>query len=214
MEKQTKKENLFLRTPPNQQIRELLDTKAVSENVSVAELKTKLAKICNVTSEAIRLWTTGYARPDISKLRDIANFFGVTTDYLLGDTESRSIDPQTIAICDNYGLTDISIERLKILTKSQNALYDLVTDFSCIPKPKAKAILKVINVLLENIKYLGYNSNPVLEMLGEFLGFNHEKDAFFELTQTLLKADDNDILQIKMLMLQKALYELRDKISE
>ena len=43
-----------------------------------------LAELISISPQAVIRWETNIAMPDISLLPPIANFFGVTTDYLLG----------------------------------------------------------------------------------------------------------------------------------
>lgn len=52
----------------------------------------------NVTQQAIGSWETAKAIPDAITLSKLADFFGVTTDYLLGRTDnSKIVKQQTIA---------------------------------------------------------------------------------------------------------------------
>lgn len=44
----------------------------------------QLATALNTTDAAISNWENGINEPKISYLKNIANFFGVSTDYLLG----------------------------------------------------------------------------------------------------------------------------------
>lgn len=44
----------------------------------------ELAKVLYVSDGTISNYENGVHYPDVEKLMDIANFFGVTTDYLLG----------------------------------------------------------------------------------------------------------------------------------
>ncbi len=45
----------------------------------------ELGKIFNISGPAVSKWETGQTEPDNKTLKMIANFFGVTTDYLLGN---------------------------------------------------------------------------------------------------------------------------------
>ena len=40
-----------------------------------------------VTNKAVSKWETGEALPEITKLKGLAEVFGVTTDFLLNDNE-------------------------------------------------------------------------------------------------------------------------------
>ena len=46
--------------------------------------QTNIAKVMNVTYNTICFWEKGRSSPNIYELKQIAQFFGVTTDYLLG----------------------------------------------------------------------------------------------------------------------------------
>ena len=54
----------------------------ISENITGVEL----GKILNVTKVAISNWESGKKTPDQETLTKIADYFDVTTDYLLGRT--------------------------------------------------------------------------------------------------------------------------------
>ena len=43
----------------------------------------ELGKILNVCNQTVSFWETGSREPDLDNLRNIASFFGVSTDYLL-----------------------------------------------------------------------------------------------------------------------------------
>ena len=55
----------------------------------------KLAEDLNVSRQAVTKWESGQALPDLLNLKNIAIFFGVTMDELLGDdkiTNSTSFE--------------------------------------------------------------------------------------------------------------------------
>jgi transcriptional regulator with XRE-family HTH domain len=47
----------------------------------------ELSDYFNVTQQAVGTWETGKASPDAITLSKLADFFGVTTDYLLGRSD-------------------------------------------------------------------------------------------------------------------------------
>ena len=49
-----------------------------------------LAAAMQVSRSAIAMWETGASRPRPNSLKKLADFFGVTTDYLLGITPRRT----------------------------------------------------------------------------------------------------------------------------
>lgn len=50
----------------------------------------EFAKIFNVTKQTVSNWESGKRKPDIEMLSKIAQYFDVTTDYLLGNTDKRN----------------------------------------------------------------------------------------------------------------------------
>lgn len=55
-----------------------------SQNLS----QVKFAKIFNISNGTIAMWETGKRQPDSEMLSKIADYFGVSVDYLLGRTET------------------------------------------------------------------------------------------------------------------------------
>ena len=51
-----------------------------------------LARCLGVTRSSVNAWEMGISHPSIEKIIDIAQFFRVSTDYLLGISSSLSID--------------------------------------------------------------------------------------------------------------------------
>lgn len=52
----------------------------------------ELAKIFNVSKQTVSNWESGKRKPDTDTIFKLANFFGVTTDYLLGNDKNNTDD--------------------------------------------------------------------------------------------------------------------------
>ena len=48
--------------------------------------QSELAKILHITKGAISQWENGTKRPTLDNLKELANYFEVTIEYLLGET--------------------------------------------------------------------------------------------------------------------------------
>ena len=65
-----------------------------------------LAAELNISRQAVSRWETGEATPDTDKVVQLSRLFGVTTDYLLGREDQRSVDlsgltaAEATLICD------------------------------------------------------------------------------------------------------------------
>ena len=67
-----------------QRIRDLRKQKKMSQS--------ELAKIIGVTQTTITAWETGKAEPASSAVANLADYFNVTTDYLLGRPDKKDDD--------------------------------------------------------------------------------------------------------------------------
>lgn len=54
--------------------------------------QTELAKAIHASQQAITKWENGKSEPSSSAITDIANYFNVSSDYLLGRTTDRVPD--------------------------------------------------------------------------------------------------------------------------
>ena len=100
-------------------------------------------------------WENGANRPDYETVCRLAKYFGVTTDYLLGASDCKSLDNDIIH--KETGLSEKAIETLK----------------RCIDVDKQNSITLTINTLLEN--------RFVLFKIAQYLYYELEKDEKAEL---------------------------------
>lgn len=102
-------------------------------------LQRQLAEILKITQQTISLYESNKREPDAETLSKIADFFGVTIDYLLGrtdnpnPTEDSTIDDEIMAIMrdlgpditlqfyDLKGMSDEEKENLKIFLQGLKA---------------------------------------------------------------------------------------------
>lgn len=52
----------------------------------------ELAAFLDITQGTISKYLSGERKPDILALKQIAEYFGTTTDYLIGNTDIRNVD--------------------------------------------------------------------------------------------------------------------------
>lgn len=91
----------------------------------------QLADGVGISKGGLSYYENAGRTPDISILERFADYFGVTTDYLLGRTNAQTQKAKLQAVCNHTGLSD----------KAVNLLSDL--------KENSPAQLRVINFLLE-----------------------------------------------------------------
>lgn len=100
------KENKEAQFP--QQLRELRKEKGVSQAVLASEL--------GVSKSTIGLYETGDTLPDAKTLHDLAVYFGVTSDYLLGLSKAREHENHVFAEETHFSASTIA--RLLMFSKS------------------------------------------------------------------------------------------------
>ena len=70
----------------------MFETKIAELRKSKGISQEQLAELLNTSRQAVSKWERGESYPDIDRLKDLAVFFGVSIDYLLGyDVEAASV---------------------------------------------------------------------------------------------------------------------------
>lgn len=92
-------------------------------------LQKELAIELNLSQETISLYESNKREPDYATLQKIADFFNVTTDYLLGRTDIReSLSESTNNLQDNITFEDLEMlkEIHKLSPESQHEIKKLI----------------------------------------------------------------------------------------
>jgi len=141
-------------------LRELIETSGVSQ--------AELANVVGVTRQAINSYTLGNTVPNSDVLTDIAKYFDVSADYLLGLTDIKSVDTTVKSICEEIGLSDksvnllICLNRIKkleeeartLLAKDTNRHLVKESDYYDVESAnKLFSYLDIINYFAENVTY-------------------------------------------------------------
>ena len=78
-----------------------------------------LAKYVGATRQSISQWSRGDTKPDIYYLGKIADYFEVSTDYLLGRTKEKTTNEDIKTACKVTGLSESTIKDLKKINTTQ-----------------------------------------------------------------------------------------------
>ena len=78
-----------------------------------------LAECLGITRQCVAQWKDGKTKPDIYYLDKIADFFDVSTDYLLGRTEDFRGNADVIAVEKRLGLSPVSQEVFESILQSR-----------------------------------------------------------------------------------------------
>ncbi|MCL5058337.1 MAG: helix-turn-helix transcriptional regulator [Actinobacteria bacterium] len=102
----------------------------------------ELAKLMNMAPSTLAMYEVGKREPNYEMLNRIADFFSVTTDYLLGRSPLRQLsindlDIESIELRKGYNAEEISPDRVKEIAK---AISNLQKDIDEIKKNLSKRV--------------------------------------------------------------------------
>lgn len=100
---------------------ELLIEQKKDLNYKLSE--TKQAELIDIPYQTFHKYVKGTAECSISNLAKIANYYEVSTDYLLGLSDNPSVEPDIQNACNITGLSKKSIDKLKLMKKSSATTY-------------------------------------------------------------------------------------------
>lgn len=89
--------------------------------------QTELAKMVHVSQATVTAWETGKAEPSSSALNALANYFNVTTDYLLG-RESKADKVHNMSVDEALG-TIMSFEGQPVTEHDKKVMKDLLESY-------------------------------------------------------------------------------------
>lgn len=90
---------------------------------------TEFAEFLDLSRQTVGFYCNGDRLPDIMTLLQIAKKCGVSTDYLLGQTDVKTNDMSTRAICEYTGLTSNTISLLHGMIDMGPLIFDFVSRF-------------------------------------------------------------------------------------
>lgn len=99
----------------------------------------KLGKKVNVTKVSISGYENGNRNPDTETLQKLADFFEVSTDYLLGRTDNNEINNKVTVAGQEITLSPEELKVFEELKKHPIMFHDLASD----PEKKVKELIKL-----------------------------------------------------------------------
>ncbi len=183
----------------------------------------------SITRQAVGQWCNGKTCPSLKIVPIIADFFGVTTDYLLTDTEIKTADTDIKAICEYTGLTEKAVTAFKValirdpqILKTVNFLLEDLAELKNLRPHKTALICDINNYFVSNYQdkgiFLSVNGNGVIveDMTDEGKAENliiPFDDAFKFLEEMRLRAV-TDALKEKWELYQKYKYNYKQTKKE
>lgn len=90
----------------------------------------KLAEALNISTSMVAMWETGRRDPSTEMISILANFFSVSSDYLLGLTDDPTSDiktetPQSISAWLRSTGTDLTEEEKEVLAEDMEEYFKM-----------------------------------------------------------------------------------------
>ena len=186
-----------------ERIAELRKNKGISQE--------ELGDILSTSRQAISKWERGESDPDIGRLKDLAVYFNVSIDYLLGyDIETTSVNSfiERANKCCEESTYDISIDEIRmILSRNTNnlnlllAAIDYIGDYYYLKREEG-----LLDLLIKYVKkaILLFQPNNIfntdLNSLHHMIASVYALKGEFELSKEYIK--DNQVIKSEELMAQ------------
>lgn len=129
-----------------------------------------LATATGYTRQAISLYLDGSVLPNVEKLCAIADFFGVSADYLLGLSDTSTSDKDVSFICEYTGLNENTVQFLHRFLETYG-----------------EGIAKVLDILADDEE----SSFLTAEMLDDAV-YRFEYGSFLSAFRNYLRGDFSD----------------------
>lgn len=159
----------------------------------------ELARYLGITDNTISYFCSGSRTPNTAQIKQIAEFFGTSTDYLFGLSEADTTDAEVKAICDYIGLSNEAVQIIRGNAYG-NDIREIINFF-----------LQSSNVLDEDFR----KSNAFILFCKSFMGYKraleyandfYKKYAELQIDPTELSADDS-------MLILKDLTTSRDRVN-
>lgn len=130
-------------------LRELLRVEKEDKGVKLEDV----AKALGVTRQSLAQYRDGNNIPDVVLLSRMADYFGVSTDYLLGRTPNKTTDANLKAVCDYTGLSEKAVEMIYGISKSPDLMYSNALNLT-LSSPQFALLILGIRQWLNNLDLL------------------------------------------------------------
>jgi len=77
----------------------------------------KAAEALGVTAQSLSLYENGMRTINIDLLQKVAQYFGVSSDYLIGLSDAATTDTDLKAVCDYVELSEKAVEKLRTVSQ-------------------------------------------------------------------------------------------------
>lgn len=197
--------------------------------IRIKELRTEMHKSLrdvaselNISYSSLSKYERGDQQPSYETLMKMADYFNVTTDYIIGYTDIRTKNIEDRAIAERTGLTLRSIDMLygfqRNARRKPNDAFDATPATASLYLATLNKILHPMCHVLENMTYYLYSQPDCFydDDCSDKKSYKHISElVLFDKTLRVSCDSSADYLaQTFLLMVQKELMQLRDEIQQ
>ncbi len=168
----------------------------------------QLADGVGISKGGLSYYENSGRTPDISILERFADYFGVTTDYLLGRTNAQTQKAKLQAVCNHTGLSDKAVNLLSGLKESSPAQLRVINFLL----EQAAGDMDIVYDLDDTDNYEGSILNAVVRYLSRYSGYDEY------LTENISSNDEgiSSAIQsaLQQLILNQAITALKNGVYE
>ena len=136
-----------------------------------------LADYLNIKRQTVSLYMSGLSMPDASQIRGIAYFFNVSADYLLGLSDSESLDDSIQSVHSITGLSESAINYLKQLKR----MADNPPDANSLIGEYAKGRIALNSAFISDYGIMGLIELYIPRLIRlKKTGLNEDEEKIFE----------------------------------
>lgn len=117
----------------------MLSTRLTSLRKEKKKTQQEMADFLGITRPAYTAYERGNRQPDYEILQKLADFFEVSTDYLLGRTDNNEINNKVTVAGQEISLSPEELKVFEELKKHPVMFHDLASD----PEKKVKELIKL-----------------------------------------------------------------------
>ncbi len=172
----------------------------------------EFSKKTGISRVGLIRYESGDRLPNVEILKRITDALNISADYLIGNTDSESLDVESKAISRKTGLNDTALNKL-----DENKGYPISFDASVYEyfKPKwktteQKKAQKLINLLLAD------SSKNLLESLNDYIFSKggDVKEQTITLDGKTEKIDKQEYFTLLLLRIQRELMRIKDEVNK
>lgn len=192
-------------------LRSLIDEKgttiqAVAENISDMS-GTK------ITRQAVSQYADGTTMPNAERIYYIAQYFGVSADYLLGLSDVQSTNKGIQYICDCTGLSEKSVKNLYVIKTNKAIMRNSLINHLI----ESQSLLKTMNIyynsfVFDEVTKNEYGLIPKKETV--YSSKTHKKLSFAQLIETLPQDRSNYEKSLLDSVKKKIIFNFLKKVAD